>query len=129
MQEHVIEMFYDGDCAICNSEARLLERLDRKQRIRLTNIASPDFDATRTGISWQQLMDRIHARLPDGRIIEGVEVFRMLYTAVGFGWLVRITRLPLVAPLLDMAYDTFARNRLRLTGRCTDESCPSQRRV
>ena len=127
MKDYDIEMFYDGDCAICNSEAQLLKRLDRRHRILMTNIASADFDATRTGVSWEDLMDRIHARLPDGRMIEGVEVFRVLYTLVGFRWLVGITRLPLVAPLLDLAYDSFARNRLRLTGRCTDQACTARR--
>jgi predicted DCC family thiol-disulfide oxidoreductase YuxK len=66
-------------------------------------------------------MDRIHARLPDGRLIEGVEVFRRLYAAVGLGALVAPTRLPGVAHLLELAYRAFARNRLRLTGRCRED--------
>jgi predicted DCC family thiol-disulfide oxidoreductase YuxK len=68
-------------------------------------------------------MDRIHGRLPDGTIVEGVEVFRRLYAAVGFGPVVALTRLPGVAHLLDLAYRWFARNRLRLTGRCEGGSC------
>jgi predicted DCC family thiol-disulfide oxidoreductase YuxK len=64
------------------------------------------------------LMAEIHGRLPDGRIITGVEVFRRLYTAVGFGWLVAPTRWPGVRQGLDLAYRFFARYRLRLTGRC-----------
>jgi monofunctional biosynthetic peptidoglycan transglycosylase len=68
-------------------------------------------------------MDRIHARLPDGTLVEGVEVFRRLYAAVGFGPLVALTRLPGIAWLLDRLYRWFARNRLRLTGRCVDGAC------
>jgi hypothetical protein len=68
-------------------------------------------------------MARIHARLPDGTLVEGVEVFRRLYAAVGFRPLVAITRLPGVAQLLELAYVLFARNRLRLTGRCTADAC------
>jgi len=50
-------------------------------------------------------------------------VFRRLYTAIGFGPLVSLTRLPGVRQLLDVAYDVFAKNRLRLTGRCVDGAC------
>ena len=70
-------------------------------------------------------MARIHARLPNGTLIEGVEVFRRLYAAVGFRSLLAATRWSVIAPLLDLSYQLFAQNRLKLTGRCTDEACPS----
>ena len=75
------------------------------------------------GLSWQTLMQRIHGRLPDGTIIEGVEVFRRLYAAVGFRRLVTLSRAPGVSQLLGLAYRLFAKNRLRLTGRCADGAC------
>jgi predicted DCC family thiol-disulfide oxidoreductase YuxK len=68
-------------------------------------------------------MEEIHGRLPDGSLVRGVEVFRRLYGAVGFRRLVRLSRAPGVRHVLDLAYALFARNRLRLTGRCTQESC------
>lgn len=118
-----VEVYYDGDCPLCLREIRLLQRLDRRGRIRFTDIAAPGFDAGPTGLTWQELMDRIHGRLPDGTLIEGVEVFRRLYAAVGFGRLVAATRLPGVSQLLGLGYRLFARNRLRLTGRCQDAQC------
>jgi predicted DCC family thiol-disulfide oxidoreductase YuxK len=81
------------------------------------------FDPGSVGVPMEVLMDRIHGRLPDGTLVEGVEVFRRLYTAVGFGVLVAPTRLPGIRQLLDLAYRWFARNRLRLTGRCADGVC------
>lgn len=99
----------------------MLQRLDRRQRIGFIDIAAPDFGASKVGISWSALMDRIHGRLPDGSLIQGVEVFRRLYAAVGFAPLVTLTRLPGVRQLLDLAYDMFAKHRLRLTGRCTED--------
>ena len=68
-------------------------------------------------------MAQIHGRLPDGSWIRGVEVFRRLYAAVGFGPLVSLTRLPVISQLLDWGYSIFARNRFRLTGRCTKQTC------
>lgn len=118
-----IEMFHDGDCPLCMREVRLLQRLDRRSRIRFTDIAAPDFDAADVGVDWGTLMDRMHGRLPDGTLVEGVEVFRRLYAAVGFGPLVAITRLPGLTHLLDLGYRVFAKNRLRLTGRCSDGVC------
>jgi predicted DCC family thiol-disulfide oxidoreductase YuxK len=120
-----VEVFYDGACPLCRREIDMLRRKDEKQRILFTDISDPKFDPASVGVTWSTLMARIHARLPDGTLIEGVEVFRRLYTAVGFGSLVAATRLPLVTQLLDLSYRAFAKNRLRFTGRCTDEACPA----
>ena len=123
-----VEVFFDGECPLCVREITLLRRLDRHGKIHFTDIASPNFDAAALGLTWQALMDRIHGRLPDGTIIEGVEVFRRLYAAVGFGPLVAMSRCPGISQLLDLGYLTFAKNRLRLTGRCTDDTCALHQR-
>ncbi len=123
MQPHqTIEMFYDGDCPLCMRETRLLRRMDRKNRIQFTNIADKGFDASAVGKTQPELMAQMHGRLADGTWITGVEVFRRLYAAVGFGPIVWLTRLPMIKQLLDLGYRIFAKNRLRLTGRC-NEAC------
>ena len=118
-----VEVFYDGECPLCMREIRVLRKLDRHQRIAFTDIASPGFDASALGLDHEQLMARIHGRLADGTLIEGVEVFRQLYSAVGFGPVVAMTRLPGIRNALDLGYTWFAKNRLGLTGRCADGSC------
>lgn len=125
MKSWDVEVFYDGDCPLCVREIRMLEWLDRRRgKIRFTDIAAPSFDPSSTGLTFAELMDRIHGRLADGTPIEGVEVFRRLYTAVGFGPVVALTRLPLVSHALELGYRLFAKNRLRLTGRCVKgETC------
>jgi predicted DCC family thiol-disulfide oxidoreductase YuxK len=119
----VLEVFYDGGCPLCRREIDLLKRWDRRRRIRFTNISGPAFDPQAVGKTFAELMARMHGRLPDRTWLEGVEVFRRLYAAVGFGPIVWLTRLPVVSHLLDFGYTIFARHRLRLTGRCTAESC------
>ena len=116
-----IEMFYDGTCPLCLRETRLLQRLDRRGRLRFTNIAAADFQAADVGKSLNQLMATIHGRLPDGSWVVGVEVFRQMYSAVGMGPLVWVTRLPIIKQVLNMGYTVFAKNRLALTGRCDDK--------
>ncbi|MCC6622694.1 MAG: DUF393 domain-containing protein [Deltaproteobacteria bacterium] len=123
MNDYAIEVFYDGECPLCVREVRFLMRRDKRARVRFTDIASPTFDESALGIGWERLMDRIHARLPDGTWIEGMEVFRRLYGAVGLGWLLAPTRLWGLRQLSDWAYRTFAKNRLKWTGRCGPDGC------
>ncbi|MFT6395502.1 MAG: putative DCC family thiol-disulfide oxidoreductase YuxK [Bradymonadia bacterium] len=124
MNEFDVEVFYDGDCPLCMREIRMLQRLDRNgQRIRFTDIAAPAFEPSQTGLSAEELMERIHGRLADGTPIEGVEVFRRLYSAVGFGRLVSVSRWGGISHALDAGYRFFAKNRLRFTGRCKDDVC------
>lgn len=122
-----VKVLYDGECPLCMREIRFLKARDRKGRIAFEDIAAPGFDPAPYGLDAATVMARIHGVLPDGRIVEGVEVFRRLYEQVGLGWLLAPTRWPLLRPIFDAAYRAFARNRLRLTGRsepaCADAHC------
>jgi predicted DCC family thiol-disulfide oxidoreductase YuxK len=118
-----IEVFFDGGCPLCSREVRFLRRWDRRGVIRFTDIDAEGFEPAPGHPGLDALMARIHAQLPDGRWIEGVEVFRRLYTAIGFGPLVALSRLTGVRHLLDWSYALFARNRRRLFGRCSPGTC------
>lgn len=131
-----IQVFFDGECPLCRREITFLRRRDGgRGRVSFEDITAPGFDATRHGLERKDLTGRIHGVLPDGRIVDGVEVFRRLYDAVGLGWLLAPTRWPLLRPLADAAYRWFARNRLRITGRhemeCVADRCavPAGRRT
>ena len=125
-----ITFLFDGECPLCMREVRLLRRLDRgRGKLGLEDIAAPGFDPGVYGLDQNTVMARIHGVLPDGTVIEGVEVFRRAYAAVGLGWLLAPTRWPGLRQLSDAAYRVFARNRLRWTGRkdaCTDDACEPQ---
>ena len=123
MQTHTFEVFYDGDCPLCMKEIRMLRYLDRnKQRIRFTDIVDPLFHAEQdTGLTHDQLMSEIYGRTASGELVTGMEVFRQLYGAVGLGALFAPTAWPGLRPAFDQAYKLFAKNRLRLTGRCHPE--------
>jgi predicted DCC family thiol-disulfide oxidoreductase YuxK len=122
-----ITVLHDGACPLCAREVALLRRLDRgRGRIGFEDIATQGFDPARHGRRLDELMARIHGVLPDGRLVEGVEVFRRAYAAVGCGWLLAWTRWPGLRRVAEAGYRAFARNRLRLTGRdapCSDGRC------
>jgi predicted DCC family thiol-disulfide oxidoreductase YuxK len=127
--DYDIGLFFDGACPLCSREVAFIRRLDRQRRVRLVDIAAPDFDPAAVGRELGSLMARIHARLPDGTWLEGVEVFRRVYAAIGLGPLAALTRLPGFSWLTERAYDTFARNRLRWTGRCEEDVCTPRLRA
>ncbi len=118
-----IEVFFDGGCPLCRREIDMLRRRDRQNRIRFTDIDAETFDPAAVGKSLDELMAEIHGRLPDGTFVTGVEVFRRLYSAVGFRKLSALTRLPGISCALNLGYRVFAKNRLKLTGRCKQGVC------
>jgi predicted DCC family thiol-disulfide oxidoreductase YuxK len=108
-------------------EIRFLDKRDHgRGRIQFEDIAEPSFDPGAYGLDARDVVARIHGVLPDGTVVEGVEVFRRAYAAVGLGWLMVPTRWPGLRRLAELAYRIFARNRLRWTGRasaCEAERC------
>jgi len=127
MESWKITVLYDGDCPLCMREIEMLRRRDPEgAAARFEDIAAPGFDAARYGRTQDELMARIHGVLPDGTLIEGVEVFRRVYEAVGLRRIAAIMGWRPLRPLFDAAYRWFARNRLRLTGRsgeCDADAC------
>ena len=123
-----IKVLFDGACPICRREMQMIRRRDQAGRIEFVDIAATDFDPTTFGLTQARVMDRIHALLPDGSTIEGVEVFRRIYRIIGKGWLMSWTGWPILRPIADAAYRLFARHRLRLTGRhaCADGRCATR---
>lgn len=106
----------DGACHLCAREARLLTRLDAgRNRLLIRDISASDFDPSALNLSHEQVMGRMHGILCDGTVITGVEVFRSAYAAVGKGWLLSWTALPILRPITDRLYLLFARHRLRLS--------------
>ena len=114
-----IKLLYDGACPLCVREVNFLKRKDGDRGlIKFVDIAADDYDpADNAGIDFETAMGRIHAILPNGEIIQNVEVFRQTYDILGIGWIYAITKLPLVGRLADALYGIWADYRLLLTGR------------
>jgi predicted DCC family thiol-disulfide oxidoreductase YuxK len=113
-----IRILIDGECPLCAREGRYLERLDGgRGGIQLEDLSSADFDPSKYGLDQATVEARIHGILPDGTVVEGVEVFSRAYSAVGVTWVATLSEWRGVRWLLDRLYLVFAKNRLRITGR------------
>lgn len=114
-----IDLLYDSDCPLCLREVEFLrERDGGRGLVRFTDIAAPDYDpAAHGGVDFETAMRRIHAVLPDGRVIRDIEVFRRTYDVLGLGWVYAPTRWPVLGAIADWLYARWADWRLRLTGR------------
>jgi predicted DCC family thiol-disulfide oxidoreductase YuxK len=134
-----LEFLYDGNCPICVFDVMHLRRADRRGLLKFIDVTAPDFNAAEFGRSAEELLARIHARRADGVVIEGPEVFRLSWEAIGYRWLVAPTRWPGLASITEWAYRWFARNRMtlsrrlggvfeRLTPVCDDNVCRRPRR-
>lgn len=109
-----LTLLYDGDCPICCAEVRFMQRRDDAGRLGFVDITSPSFDPSRHGLTHDDVHARLHAVLADGRVIDGVEVFRRAYAAIGLGWVLAPTRWPVLRQITDLGYVVFARYRVRL---------------
>ena len=117
-----LRVFYDGDCPLCLKEINFLRWWDSNGDVTFTDISAPDFTPP-ADKTYQELMDKIHAHTPSDGWIVGPDVFVALYRAVGLGFVSTLISLPGVSWVVARSYDWFARNRLRITGRCEDETC------
>jgi predicted DCC family thiol-disulfide oxidoreductase YuxK len=120
------KILIDGDCPLCRREASMLRRLDGgRGALAIEDIAAPSFDASRYGVTQEDVMGHIHGVMPDGSLVTGMEVFRQAWSAVGWGWLFNWTRWPIARFISDATYTFFAKHRLRLTGRraCSSGTC------
>jgi predicted DCC family thiol-disulfide oxidoreductase YuxK len=104
-----IHVLYNDACPICRAEIR-------HYRTRAEAAQAPlvfdDLNVADLG-GWRMTADqarrRMHARLPDGTIVSGVEAFALIWERLpGYGWLARIVRLPGLRGLADLAYNRIA---------------------
>ena len=114
-----IELLYDGECPLCLREVNFLQKRDAgRGMVAFVDIADDRYDpAAHGGVDFETAMGRIHAVLPDGTVIQNVEVFRRVYEVLGMGWVYAATKLPLIGAIVDFAYGIWADWRLPLTGR------------
>jgi predicted DCC family thiol-disulfide oxidoreductase YuxK len=125
-QDNRFTVYYDAACPACRREVGFYQRRDRKGRIAWVDISQGPADLARDGVTGEQALDRIHARMPDGRLITGARVFVEIWKRIpGLRWVTPIAGSPPALAVMEPAYGWFAKRRRRITGRerCTDATC------
>jgi predicted DCC family thiol-disulfide oxidoreductase YuxK len=121
-----MQVFYDGACPLCSREMAHYRKQDRRHRMEMVDIAAPGFEAGAYGLDAGKVQQMMHVRMADGRVFTQVRAFVKIWQATPTWWnaLLRgLLKVPGVMWLAGVFYRWFARNRYRLTGRCTPESC------
>ena len=125
-QEPRLTVYYDAACPMCRREVGFYQRRDRAGRIAWQDISQGPGDLAREGVTREQALARIHARLPDGRLITGARVFVEIWKRIPrLRWVAPLAGSPPAMAVLKPAYAWFAKRRARITGRetCTDGTC------
>ena len=109
-----LTVFYDGACPLCVREISMLRRLDGGKRIAFEDVSPPDAEPS-CPIGRELLMARFHARLPDGRVVEGARAFTESWSRIPWMiWVRPIGQFPPTRWLLDKLYGAFLKVRPRL---------------
>jgi predicted DCC family thiol-disulfide oxidoreductase YuxK len=124
-----IELLYDSECPLCMREVNFLQKRDAgRGLVNFVDIADDDYNPeAHGGVDFETAMGRIHAVLPDGTVVQNVEVFRRVYEVLGMGWVYTITKLPIIGAIADFLYGIWAKWRLAITGRPKLEDIVAQR--
>jgi predicted DCC family thiol-disulfide oxidoreductase YuxK len=104
-------IFYDANCPLCNTEMQHLKQADPLQQIVLEDLNAADFSVRFPLINKEKAMALLHAQIPSGEMIYGLDVTYQAWKTVGkHRWLI-ILRLPVIRIFADLAYTFFAKHR------------------
>lgn len=109
---HKLDVFFDGNCVLCNAEIEMYRKKDKLQKIRWVDISSPYFDAHKLGLNAVEVKRHMHAQSVDGERFVGVDAFVQIWKNIpGYEPLIAIVTNPLLRPAFDFGYKLFAKVR------------------
>jgi len=108
-----LTLFFDAACPMCRNEMASLRARDARGLLRFEDVQAAGF-VPPPGTTIAAMLEVIHGRTAEGRIVAGVETLRLAYAAVGLGWLAAPTAWPGLRGVSERAYRWVARHRYRL---------------
>ena len=115
----LLQVFYDGSCALCSSEMAALHELDHDGALSLIDCSQDDFDDTALsaeGGTRAAMLRSLHVRDILGDWHRGVDAIALLYATVGAPRLARLWVHPITRPLAQWFYPLVVRHRHTLSG-------------
>jgi predicted DCC family thiol-disulfide oxidoreductase YuxK len=102
-------ILYNARCPICRAE---IEHYRKRAEASGAPLVFEDLNRTDLGrwsLSADQAKRRMHAALPDGRIVSGVPAFAAIWSALpGMGWMARVAMAPGLRTVADLLYNRVA---------------------
>ena len=102
-------ILYNDRCPICRAE---ISHYRAKAEAADAPLKFDDLNAVDLSawdLTTDQAKRRMHATLPDGRIVSGVPAFAAIWRALpGMGWLARLVETPGLRGLADFGYNRIA---------------------
>jgi predicted DCC family thiol-disulfide oxidoreductase YuxK len=102
-------ILYNARCPVCRAEIAHYRARAEAAEAPLVFDDLNAVDLSGWAMTPDQAKRRMHARLPDGRIISGVPAFAEIWARLpGMEWMARAVRWPVIQPLATLAYDRIA---------------------
>ncbi|MBJ7450338.1 MAG: DUF393 domain-containing protein [Parachlamydiales bacterium] len=106
-----LKIFYDETCPVCSREIRHLKKRNTNNLVQFLDISSNEALLKQHGLTFDQAMRRMHGIMPDGRVLEGIDLFIELYRLVNLKWLSSLLAFRPLNPFWRFCYKIFAKKR------------------
>ena len=122
-KEQKLKIFYDGLCIICRTEIKAYEKWDKQGKLELVDISHPQFSAEAEGLETKLVQKYLHIKMPDGRILTGVDTFIAVWKTLDiFKLLTKVAENSIGRKFFDLGYPVFVIARPYIPRRKTCDS-------
>ncbi len=102
------KVFYDGSCPICSREIGFYRKRSGAEKIDWVDVSQAEAGEVAPGLSKANALNRLHVMSPAGELVSGGAAFTLIWSQLpGFSWLASLFSRPLLAAVLERAYDFF----------------------
>lgn len=110
--EPAAAVYFDGACPVCAREMAVYQRAQGADAVDFVDVTRCGPAALGPSLSTDAALSRLHVRLADGRLVSGAAAFAALWLSLPrWAWAGRIASLPVILPMLELAYRGFLKLR------------------
>ena len=103
----MIEVFYDANCIICDTEINYYRKKKLSNKINWVNISSYDFDPSKYQIENLPFQKRLYAK-KDNQLYDGIETFLLIWETLEiWSFMVKISKIKPIRKIMDVGYYFF----------------------
>lgn len=114
-------VIYDGECAFCRSQIKIIKTLDICGKLNFESCHDEAVRKKYNHISYEDFLSRMYVVDVVGNSYGGAEAVRYISKKLVVLWpLAILLHIPYSNSFWHWLYDTIARNRYRIAGKCMD---------